>query len=213
MRANGSLRTRKAAECFTVDESDATAMTTPGAILEITAWDNDGHPLTTKQTVTGFDGTQHPFSGQTHEWNLHGERTSWSVPFLGTLPNGWTQKVFEDHDEAGNVTAIRRVQAGDGTTATLMSAQYRGAGRPDSRTITTSCTLVASCSSASLVRQYGYDGDGQMNDLSVMVGSTLLAGSHITYDGLRIHDIQLEGFAGGSARSSFKYDRRGRCYR
>jgi YD repeat-containing protein len=53
---------------------------------------------------------------QSHGWNVHGERTSWTMPaYEGFAPAfAWTATVSEGHDLAGNVTAIERTLTGGG---------------------------------------------------------------------------------------------------
>ena len=79
------------------------------------------------------------------------------MPRFGTPQNGWTDTVFEDHDEAGNVIGISRTQFGGSGTSVLLGAAFRNAGRPDQRTVTTSCAGVQVCSGGSITRQYGYN--------------------------------------------------------
>ncbi|HYC50700.1 MAG TPA: hypothetical protein VEB19_06255, partial [Gemmatimonadaceae bacterium] len=70
---------------------------------------------------------------QTHAWNEHGERVSYSMPLApgATLGPGWTTSVQQSYDAMGNLSTISR-------EGSLMTASYRNAGRPDTRTITTS---------------------------------------------------------------------------
>jgi YD repeat-containing protein len=145
-------------------------MKTPDAEIDIDSYDNEGHPLHVKETRI-IDGILSPSSTleQTYTWNAHGERTSWTMPRLGTPQTGWTDTVFEDHDEAGNVIGISRTQFGSATSvpAALLGAALRNAGRPDQRTVTTSCAGVQVCSGGSILRQDGYNANAQMNSLTV----------------------------------------------
>jgi len=191
-------------------------MKTPDAEIDIDSYDNDGHPLHVKETRI-INGVPMPSSAleQTYTWNAHGERTSWTMPRIGTPQNGWTDTVFEDHDEAGNVIGIKRTQFGSGSpvpTALLSSTPFHNFGHPDQRSVTTSCAGVQVCSGGSIVRQYGYNANGQMNSLTVTSSGGALAGSVANYEanGLQIHDVQLLGIGGGNHRDVYSYDDRSR---
>ncbi|HXH95194.1 MAG TPA: RHS repeat-associated core domain-containing protein, partial [Thermoanaerobaculia bacterium] len=190
-------------------------MKTPDAEIDIDSYDNEGHPLHVKE-MRIVDGVPSPSSTleQTYTWNAHGERTSWTMPRLGTPQNGWTDTVFEDHDEAGNVIGISRTQFGSGTSvpAALLGAVFRNAGRPDQRTVTTSCAGVQVCSGGSILRKYGYNANAQMNSLTVTSSGGALAGSVANYEanGLQIHDVQILGLAGGAYYNVYGYDDRSR---
>ena len=191
-------------------------MRTPDAEIDIDSFDNEGHPLHVKE-MRIIDGIASPSSTleQTYTWNAHGERTSWTMPRLGTPQTGWTDTVFEDHDEAGNVIGIKRTQFGSGTTvpsALLSSTPFHNAGRPDQRTVTTSCAGVQVCSGGSILRQYGYNDNAQMNSLKVTSSGGALAGSIANYEanGLQIHNVQILGLAGGSHYNVYGYDDRSR---
>jgi RHS repeat-associated protein len=191
---------------------------TKDAMVESLSFDNDGHPLTTRQTrfrnSSGFEGQAvlDQFD-QTHTWNAFGERTSWTMPRPNTLTtDGWTDTVSQEYDGAGNLTSISRTQTGAGL-ATLMSADFRNAGRPNHRTVTTSCTgLAIPCSSANIVRNYGYDpASGQLNEMQVVTNGTMVGGTHVDYQNtLQVHDLQLLGVSGGKRSTHFTYDDRGR---
>ncbi|MBV9186747.1 MAG: Ig-like domain-containing protein [Acidobacteria bacterium] len=189
-------------------------MKTPDAEIDIDSYDKEGHPLhvTEKRIINGT-----PLSAleQTYTWNAHGERTSWTMPRLGTPQTGWTDTVFEDHDEAGNVIGISRTQFGSGTSvpATLLGATaFRDAGRPDHRTVTTSCAGVQVCTGGSILRKYGYNANAQMNSLTVTSSGGAMAGSVANYEanGLQIHDVKILGLSGGAHYNVYGYDDRSR---
>ena len=121
-------------------------MRTPDAQIDIDSYDNEGHPLHVKETRI-INGTPSSALEQSYTWNAHGERTSWTMPRFGTPQTGWTDTVFEDHDEAGNVIGISRIQFGSGTPV-LLSAEFRNAGRPDHRTVTRAAPAFRSAAAA-----------------------------------------------------------------
>ena len=188
-------------------------MRTPDAQIDIDSYDNEGHPLhvTEKRII---NGTPSSALDQTYSWNAHGERTLWTMPRFGTPQTGWTDTVFEDHDEAGNVIGISRTQFGSGTSApsVLLGAGFRNAGRPDQRTVTTSCAGVQVCTGGSILRKYDYNANAQMNSLTVTGSGGALAGSVANYEanGLQIHDVQILGLAGGAHYNVYGYDDRSR---
>jgi len=185
-------------------------MRTPDAQIDIDSYDNEGHPLHVKKTRI-INGTPSSTLEQTYTWNAHGERTSWTMPRLGTPQNGWTDTVFEDHDEAGNVIGISRTLFGSGTSV-LLGASFRNAGRPDQRTVTTSCAGVQVCTGGSILRKYDYNANAQMNSLVVTGSGGALAGSVANYEanGLQIHDVKILGLAGGAHYNVYGYDDRSR---
>jgi len=188
-------------------------MKTPDAEIDIDQYDNEGHPLHVKETRIIDGALSSSALEQTYTWNAHGERTSWTMPRLGTPQNGWTDTVFEDHDEAGNVIGINRTQFGSGTTtpSALLTAGFRNTGRPDQRTVTTSCAGLQVCSGGSILRQYGYNSNAQMNSVIVTSSRGALAGSVADYaNDLQIHDVQILGLSGGSHHNVYKYDDRSR---
>ena len=188
-------------------------MRTPDAEIDIDSYDNEGHPLHVKETRL-INGTPSSALEQTYTWNAHGERTSWTMPRFGTPQTGWTDTVFEDHDEAGNVIGISRTQFGSGTSApsVLLGAGFRNAGRPDQRTVTTSCAGVQVCTGGSILRKYDYNANAQMNSLTVTGSGGALAGSVANYEanGLQIHDVKILGLAGGAHYNVYGYDDRSR---
>jgi YD repeat-containing protein len=136
---------------------------------------------------------------QTHAWNEHGERTDYTMPaYPGMTPAaGWTTSVHQSYDAMGNVTGISR---GD----MLMSAQYRNAGRPDARTITTKAD-------ANVTRAYGYDATtAQLTSLAVAANGITVAGSEVTYDGLQLPSARLLGVSSGERFMQWRYDDRSR---
>jgi hypothetical protein len=199
---------------------------TKDALVESLTFDNDGHPLTTSQTryknSSGFGFPQMILDrfGETHTWNAFGERTSWTMPRPTSLAApGWTDTVTLGYDGAGNLTQISRTQIGGGVTATpLMNATFRNAGRPTSRSVTTSCTgLAQPCTPAAIVRNYGYDAtSGQRNEMQVVANGTTVAGTHVNFQNarqqntLQAHDLQLLGISSGGRTTHFEYDERGR---
>jgi len=197
-----------------------TAHTTKDARVESLTFDNDGHPLTTSQTrykdSSGF-GLQTPLDqfGETHTWNAFGERTSWTMPRpAGLTAAGWTDTVTLGYDGAGNLTQISLTQIGGGDTVTpLMTAAFRNAGRPTTRSVTTSCTgLAQPCTPAAIVRNYAYDAtSGQLNEMQVVANGTTVAGTHVNFQNtLQAHDLQLLGVSSGTRWNHMGYDDRGR---
>jgi RHS repeat-associated protein len=182
--------------------------TTKDARVEYESFDGAGRPNTTRQIrykdSSGFGGKQilDQFE-QTHGWNALGERTSWTMPGVPASGN-WTRSVSPVYDAAGNLETITRTLAG-GAVSTLMSAHFRGAGRPGTRTVTTT-------TGAAIDRTYSYedDGTGQLTEVRVDAAGTTVAGAHVGYEGLEVNDVQLLGVSGGTRRSHFEYDRRGR---
>jgi RHS repeat-associated protein len=132
---------------------------------------------------------------QTHEWNALGERKAWTVPAAANVTG---TRIEERYDAEGNVEMVLR------GGATLLSAAYRAAGRPISRTVNTGA--------ASIVRAYGYDAStGQLNDVTVSVGGNVVAGSHIDeFDGVQVKAARQHGLSGGVRANRYTYDDRGR---
>jgi hypothetical protein len=118
----------------------------------------------------------------------------------------WTNTVFEDHDAVGNVIAVRR--SAPGMSTLMMDATFRGAGRPKQR------RLILGGGPTELLRQYDYDdvetGIGRLNEMKVFSGGTLVAGSHLTFDGLLRTSEQHLGIANGERFTNWSYDDRGR---
>ncbi len=194
------------------------ALTTADAEIAFENYDLGGRPHLTKQTRFGT-GANGGFGArtvvdeytQTHDYNEHGERTMFTMPYAGNV-NGWSTQINLDHDAAGNVTQIRRTVAG-GVSAVMMTADYRNSGRPIVRNITTECAAVVPCTPITLGRAYGYDAvTGQLNEMKVTGrAGAVIAGTHVTYDGpsLQVHRAELLGIS-GSRGNEFTYDSRGR---
>ncbi len=180
--------------------------TTRDARLVYENFDMEGRPSRTRQiryadrsgfgTATVLD--EHV---QEHEWNVHGERSAWTMPMPANYAvPGWTNRVEEDHDAMGNVIAIRRSRIGSTAMSPLMTADYRNAGRPNVRTLTTT-------SGAPIVRTYGYDATtSQLNDLKVTSRGLLVAGSGITFDGTQIAKATLHGVSNETRANEYAYD-------
>jgi hypothetical protein len=173
-------------------------------------FDMEGRPRRTRQVRyangSGFTAkeviTEHV---QEHEWNVHGERTAWTMPLPQAFAvPGWTTRVEEDHDAMGNVTAIRRALTGSIALLPLMTADYRNAGRPNSRSITT-------VAGQPIVRAYGYDAStAQLDDLVVSARNLIVAGSRIDYDGVQIARATLHGVSSDTRANEYGYDDRSR---
>lgn len=194
------------------------ALTTADAEIAFENYDLGGRPHLTKQTrfgtgANGGFGTRTVVDEytQTHDYNEHGERTMFTMPYAGNV-NGWSTQINLDRDAAGNVTQIRRTVAG-GVSAVMMTADYRNSGRPIVRNITTECAAAAPCVPITLGRAYGYDEvTGQLNEMKVTGrAGAVIAGTHVTYDGpsLQVHRAELLGIS-GSRGNEFTYDSRGR---
>jgi hypothetical protein len=140
---------------------------------------------------------------QTHEWNAAGERKRWTMPGVPQSGN-WTTSVSPVYDAAGNIETINRTLIG-GSAATLMGANFRGAGRPVTRTVTTT-------TAGTIARGYSYDdnGTGQLTEMRVEAGGKTVAGAHDEYEGLQVNDIKLLGVSSDARHSHFDYDTRGR---
>jgi len=198
-------------EKYTYDDGGRLrTLTTNDAEITFENYDLGGRPHLTKQKRFG-SGTDGGFGAaivvdeftQTHDYNEHGERTMFTMPYAGSV-NGWTTQLNLSYDAAGNVTEIRRTVAG-GSSSVMMSADYRNAGRPIFRNITTD--------SLTLGRAYSYDPNtGQLNEMKVTGPSgNVIAGSHVTFDGpsLQVHRAELLGISGARG-NEFTYDARGR---
>ncbi|MDP9191453.1 MAG: hypothetical protein M3P06_07105 [Acidobacteriota bacterium] len=158
----------------------------------------NGTGLTTAQLLDEFE--------QQHVYNEHGERTFASMPVYAglTLAAGWTKGIAEQHDAMGNVISIARANAPDAIGATVMSARYRNAGRPDSRTVIT-------VGGSSFVRNYSYDAaTSRLASLSVTNANGVIAGSEVTYDGLQLASAKLLGVSSGERFQHWSYDDRSR---
>ncbi|HEX8171499.1 MAG TPA: Ig-like domain-containing protein [Thermoanaerobaculia bacterium] len=133
---------------------------------------------------------------QHHGWNSHGEHTDYTMPApIGFhFPAGWRDKIHQDHDPMGNVSAITG----------LMSATYVNTGRPRSRTVIT-------MSGKQIVRDYAYDpATSLLKQMSVDVNGTVVAGSDISFDGLQKSSARLLGVSSGQRFVQWRYDARSR---
>jgi YD repeat-containing protein len=184
---------------------------TPDSELTWGEFDMEGRPRRTKQrrfkNGTGLtSGELLDELEQQHVYNEHGERTFASMPIYPglTLGAGWTKGIAEQHDAMGNVTSIARANAPGANGSVVMTATYRNAGRPDSRTVTTA-------GGSSFVRSYTYDAaTSQLNGLSVANANGVIAGSEVTYDGLQLASAKLLGLASGERYQHWSYDARSR---
>ncbi|MFL6247287.1 MAG: Ig-like domain-containing protein [Thermoanaerobaculia bacterium] len=182
-----------------------TSWKTPDSELVWSDFDLEGRPKRTMQRRFR-DGVLLDEFEQQHAYNEHGERTFASMPsYPGfTFGAGWTKGIAEQHDAMGNVTSIARASAPGEVGATVMSAMYRNAGRPDSRTVYTA-------GGASFVRNYAYDSaTSQLTSLSVANANGVFAGSEVTYDGLQLSSARLLGLASGERYQHWSYDTRSR---
>jgi RHS repeat-associated protein len=178
--------------------------TTPDAKIDYANFTLDGLPQSTTQTRfknhSGFTGaTQLDQFTQTHGYNGHGERISYSVPGGGAP--GFATSVTVHYDAMGNIDSLTT----DG--GLTLTGDYRAAGRSNSRTIT--------LGAKSLERKYTYkDGTGQLQEMraAILAGGvrTDVAGSTVAYDGLLVNDAALIGVSGGARHTSHSYDKRGR---
>lgn len=144
---------------------------------------------------------------QQHRWNEHGERTQFSMPVADgvVLGAGWTRWLQQSYDAMGNVTAIARIDDDLGTTAPLpvMTASYRGAGRPDVRTLITS--------GGPIVRAYDYHATTSLlSKVEVTAKGVPIAGTAVKHDGLQTSEARLLGMASDERLSLFAYDVRSR---
>jgi YD repeat-containing protein len=138
--------------------------TTPDVKVDYDTLTLDGLPQHTRQTRfkdhSGF-GTQQELDhfDQTHHYNGHGERTSYSVPGGGAP--GWSANVTIGYDAMGNIESLTT----DG--GLQLTGDYRAAGRPNSRTITLPATNNAS---KKLLRTYRYKNDtGQLEEMRATI--------------------------------------------
>ncbi|MDQ3282371.1 MAG: hypothetical protein M3Q69_13300, partial [Acidobacteriota bacterium] len=175
--------------------------------LTWSGFDLQGHPTTTTQKrfangdgLTSSSPVVLDTYTQTHTWNEHGERSDYTMPAAAgmTFQAGWAQSVHHDYDAMGNLIAITC------GTRQLMSAQYRNAGRADSRTVTTA-------GNATILRSYGYDpASSLLKRMLVQSNGIAIAGSEVDYDGLQIRSTQLLGVSSDQRYSQFRYDDRSR---
>jgi RHS repeat-associated protein len=174
------------------------------SVIEYSDYDMQGHPRRTSQSRKRGGAIVDTYTQQ-HTWDEHGERTSWTMPtYDGFRSNrSWTTSVTQQHDTMGNVTRIERTLSGSGG-GVFLDAQYRNAGRPDRRTVTTPA-------GETLLREYGYhSGNGLMNRMAVVVDGRTIAGSEVRFDGLQRVAARLLGLSGGARADEWLYDERSR---
>jgi hypothetical protein len=98
------------------------------------------------------------------------------MPSYAGMPTGgrWATSLDFEHDANGNIRTIKR------NGSPLLSATFRGAGRPLTRNITLP-------NGSTLGRAYDYDDAtanvGRLSGMRVTVGNTLFAGSSILFEG------------------------------
>ena len=84
------------------------------AEIEYTDFDELGRPATTRSTRfanhsgLGFDSVKLDVHTQHHEYNVHGERTQWTMPAAGELAFGdlsasWVSTIIEERDAGSNL--------------------------------------------------------------------------------------------------------------
>jgi RHS repeat-associated protein len=161
---------------------------TNDAVIEWSDFDLDGNPGRTTQTRLR-DGAPLDSYVQEHRWNEHGERVVFTMP---AAPAGWTARVRQTYDAMGNLEKIERQLAGSSEFTTLMTAQYRNAGRPDFRTVNGTTRTYTYDSSTSLLTE-------------MRVGE--VGGTRVTYDGLQVSSATLLGV---DQVNEWTYDARGR---
>ena len=192
--------------------------TNKDSALTFDAFNLDGRPARTTLTVykdgTGFSThTVVATFEQEHQWDEHGERVEWTMPHLHNFstPVPWTNRIKETRDAMGNVVAIDRILYGALSYAPMLTADYRNAGRPNTRSVSTACGTIL-CTPSTLVRNYGYDPTtGMLDEMSVSAGPRVVAGTRITaFDGLQLRDAQLLGVSGGAHSIGWTYDARSR---
>ena len=192
----------------TIEYDDAgrlTKWTTPDTILEYSDYGAEGKPRKTTQTRLR-DGAVLDRYTQQHTWDIHGERSSWTMPthsrFQSTKP--WTASVTQQRDAMGNLVRIDRTFTGGTQSGLFLEADYRDAGRPNQRKVTTPGGTVIS-------RDYGYHAaNGLLDRLAVMSGGKTLAGSEVEFEGLQRVRARLLGLSGGARGDAWIYDARGR---
>ena len=172
---------------------------TPDAVLTWENFDLEGRPKKTTQSRIDPGGAVIDSYVQEHQWNVHGERSSSTMPAYPGYPGapGWTRRVDEHYDDAGNVVRIER----DG--AVLLDAIYRNAGHPERRSVMTA-------GPAPLVREYGYNASGQLSSMRVTANGLTIGGSELAFDGLQVSEATLLGLSAGDRAHQWGYDEHGR---
>jgi len=185
------------------DAGHITKRTTDDAVIEFSDFDLDGNPHKSMQSRYA-GGTLIDQYAQEHEWDEHGDRFKWTMPSYAALSPGsrWTASVKQDRDAMRNVIHIEKTPFG-GSASTLLDADYRNAGRPDLRTITTAA-------GTSIVRKYDYDGNSLPSHMDVKANGLTVAGSDVKYDGVQKQRADLLGVSGGKRANTWGYDDRSR---
>jgi len=186
--------------------------TTADAEVTWGPFDLDGNPKRTSQkrfrNGTGLQTVPLVLDEivQEHRWNEHGERVRFSMPAApDSVPGGsWTRWLRQAYDAMGNVTEIARLADElDGAGTVVMTASYRGAGRPDVRTVI--------APGGPIVRTYAYDAKTSLlNRVEVQARGVVVAGSEISHDGLQVSEARILGVSSESRASRFVYDARSR---
>ncbi|HVS32819.1 MAG TPA: Ig-like domain-containing protein [Thermoanaerobaculia bacterium] len=186
------------------DAGRVTSWANDDAIIEFSDFDFEGHPRRTRQSRLR-DGEVIDSYTQDHTWNVHGERTSWTMPSYEDFDssNSWTESIQQSYDAAGNITRIERsLHAGVG--GVFLDADYRNKGRPDRRTITTPALRT-------ILREYEYnDANDLLKRMAVVANGVTVAGSEVEFDGLQRSRARLLGLSGGSRFNAWTYDVRSR---
>src|SRR5439155_16550156 len=104
---------------------------------------------------------------QTHTWDVHGDRTGWTMPsYSGLITSSWTTSLQLRYDDGGNLTRMDRL---GGAAGLFFEATYRGAERAERREVHTP-------NGVSILRQYEYNSDSLLSRLAVTANGTLVAG-------------------------------------
>ncbi|HEX6975413.1 MAG TPA: hypothetical protein VF147_13505, partial [Vicinamibacterales bacterium] len=184
------------------NEGRLIAWRTPESRIEFGGYDPENRPTSTKQIRLRPNGTAIDEYSQTHQYDGFGRRTSWSMPGGSAVTAGWTSLVQPQYDAAGNVTRLDR--SGPAGAGTLLMAEYRAPGRPKHRTLNPGTP-------AEIRREYEYEPNaGRLSAFRVFAGSTLMAGSEVSYEGTLLKSARLLGLANGERTTSWEYDERGR---
>jgi RHS repeat-associated protein len=196
------------------DAGRVIALTNPDAKIEFLELTFDGKPKRTRQTRYRNHMGLHPGPNdvidayeQTHSYNSLGERTGYSIP-PGAAP-GFPGSATLQYDAMGNV---KQIQLDDGV---VMNSDFRAAGRPNYRDL--SLPATGGVDPKILRRLYRYYGDtGQLQEMvasvrnPISLSDIIVAGTRVSYDGLKVDDAQLLGVSGSTRHSRYSYDARGR---
>jgi RHS repeat-associated protein len=187
------------------DAGRVTRWTNDDSILEFSDFDFAGHPRKTSQSRL-LSGAVIDKYTQEHAWDVHGDRTSWTMPTYAGFKssNPWTVSLTQNHDAAGNVSQIDRILTAATTASPLLVAEYRNVGRPTRRTVTTP-------TGTTMVRDYSYDGsNGLMTRMAVAANGKVVAGSEVEFDGMQRKRARLLGLSAGARADEWMYDDRSR---